>query len=349
LATIFCFNHLLFYATSPTCPCCQEYEESFEHVLVCGSTASSSSRASALQELTIGLEKINTPEQVLEAIILGLNTWITSASDPTVRVHAPTAGSLRGGDMLLTTAFMEQHHSIGWFQFALGRISSKWDAVVRYYKKQYNDPTTVNVWAPQAILLLWKYTKSLWVNRNHFVHGKDGEEAAARLLQALHGEVKHLYETFTNNPAFLLPHHHYLFTNRTLEQRLRMPYDNITCWLRSVEDAKQALELHNNTLRTDSSRFFPRPNHSDQDSSDDTYVPSSTPSSNSQYTFFSNTVTTAPSTILDTISYDSFSLANSTTSLSSRTDMSSSGGTSQLGTGNPPSIISWSTSQSIMS
>ena len=209
-------NHL-FYATSPTCPCCQEYEESFEHVLVCGSTASSSSRASALQELTIGLEKINTPEQVLEAIILGLNTWITSASDPTVRVHAPTAGSLHGGDMLLTTAFMEQHHSIGWFQFALGRISSKWDVAVRYYKKQYNDPTTVNVWAPQAILLLWKYTKSLWVNRNHFVHGKDGEEAAGRLLQALHGEVKHLYETFTNNPAFLLPRHHYLFTNRTLE------------------------------------------------------------------------------------------------------------------------------------
>jgi hypothetical protein len=90
---------------------------------------------------------------VLEAILLGINTWIASAFDPTVRVHAPTAGSLHGGDTLLITAFMEQYHSIGWFQFALGRIISKWDAAVFYYNKQYNDPTTVNIWAPHAALL----------------------------------------------------------------------------------------------------------------------------------------------------------------------------------------------------
>jgi hypothetical protein len=106
-------QHHVFYNTSPTCPCCQEVDESFEHVLFCGSSDSCSHRNLALQELTTGLKKINTPEQVPEAIGVGMTAWITSFSDPSVRVHAPTAGSLWGGVMLLTTAFMEQHHSIG--------------------------------------------------------------------------------------------------------------------------------------------------------------------------------------------------------------------------------------------
>jgi hypothetical protein len=283
----------VFYNASPTCPCCQEVDESFEYVLVCGSSDSSSHRNQSLQDLTNELKKINTPEKVLEAILVGMEAWITSSLDPSVRVRAPTAGSLRGGDMLLTTAFMEQHHSIGWYQFALGRISSKWEVAVRYYNKQHADPTTANVWAPQAILILWKYTKSLWLHRNKIVHGRNGEETAARLLRDLHEEVRQLYDTFQANPAFLLPRHHYLFTNRSLDQRLRMPYDNITCWLRSVEEAQQALNLHESILRNNYSRFFSRPHINDNDSFDETYVPSSTSDSTSYVTSLSHTASTA--------------------------------------------------------
>jgi hypothetical protein len=43
----------------------------------------------------------------------------------------------------------------------------------------------------------------------------------------------------------VLPQHAYLFFSQTLEQRLRLTYDNLTCLLHSVEDAKQALTHHN--------------------------------------------------------------------------------------------------------
>jgi hypothetical protein len=61
----------LFYDTPPTCPSCQEVDESFEHALTCGSSASCTQRDLALQELNTGVKKINTPEQVIEAIITG--------------------------------------------------------------------------------------------------------------------------------------------------------------------------------------------------------------------------------------------------------------------------------------
>jgi hypothetical protein len=215
-------------------------------------------------------------------------------------------------------------------------MSSKWEAAVRYYNKQHADPNTANIWASQAVLLIWKYTKSLLIHRNQIVHGRNGEETAARLLHELHEEVKHLYETFEANPAFLLPRHHYLFTNRSLDQRLRTPYDNITCLLCSVEEAQQALILHESILHNISSRFFSRPHINDYDSSDDTYVPSSTSGSTSHFTSLSNTASTAFLTTLDASSFDSFSLDSSTTSPFSCTDKSSSSDTSHSGAGNPP-------------
>ncbi len=142
-----------------------------------------------------------------------------------------------------------------------------------FYNKQHNNPTTANIWAPQAILLFWKYTRSLWIHRNQIVHGKDVEEAAARILQELQDVVRQLYESFDTNPAIRLPRHHYLFTTRSLEQCLQMPYDNITCWLHSVEEAQQALALHESLQHRNSSRFFPQYHADNHDSSDDSYVP----------------------------------------------------------------------------
>jgi hypothetical protein len=338
----------LYYNASPVCPCCQEAEESFEHVLTCHSDLSSIQREQSLQALIKGLQLINTPEKVIEAMVAGTEAWIASSVNTIGRVHAPTAGSLNSGDILLTTAFTEQYHSIGWYHFTLGRISSKWDAAVRCYRGQLDNLAMTNVWATQAILLMWQYMRSIWTHRNSVVHGKDSEEAASRLLQHLHQEVERLYEEFRVNPAMLLSRHHHLFTSRTLEQRLRMPYDNITSWLRSVENARQDLALHISLLRSNSSGFFPPPSMTDDDSTDASYMPSLSSSSSSQATSLTDTTSTASLTTI-TSSSSHVSLTSSSTSHSSTSDMSHFTRSSHTSTGDPPSIISWSTSQSNMS
>ncbi len=41
--------------------------------------------------------------------------WINNQGAEQHPAHAPTVGSLRGPDVLLTTAFTEQYNSIGWY------------------------------------------------------------------------------------------------------------------------------------------------------------------------------------------------------------------------------------------
>ncbi len=49
---------------------------------------------------------------------------------PSSQSWDPTYGSLAGPDILLTNAYYEQFHKLGWFQFCLGRITLKWSHTV---------------------------------------------------------------------------------------------------------------------------------------------------------------------------------------------------------------------------
>lgn len=64
----------------------------------------------------------------------GITVWISNHDATQRPVHASTVGSIRGPDMLSTTAFIEQYHSIGWHQLFTGRLSHKWGAAVALYQ-----------------------------------------------------------------------------------------------------------------------------------------------------------------------------------------------------------------------
>ena len=51
--------------------------------------------------------------------------WIQKQGAGQHPVHAPTVGLLRGPDILLTAAFTEQYHSIGWTHMFMGLLSKK--------------------------------------------------------------------------------------------------------------------------------------------------------------------------------------------------------------------------------
>ncbi len=97
--------------------------------------------------------------------------WLKWQEVPDCPVHALTAGSLIGTDMLITMAFHEQFNTIGWHNMFHGRISKLWGrAVCEITKNPYSSFATT--WSAQTILYLWKYARSLWTHRNQVVHGK---------------------------------------------------------------------------------------------------------------------------------------------------------------------------------
>jgi hypothetical protein len=273
-------NHK-YYNKSPTCPWCSTMDKPFSHVLSCSSTLSTEHRNQALQELRKDLQCINTPSDVIEALCHGTNMWLHRQTDPDYVVRALTAGSHKGTDMLLTMAFNEQFHTIGWHNLFYGRLSILWGrAVSQLTTSTYSSLSTT--WTAQSILYLWKYLRSIWMHRNQVVHGKTDQEIADKIRASTHDRVRTLYATFRSNPDFILSRHHYLFTNRSLTHRLNLDIESLQCWLRSVKSVQQDLEHHNTNLRLQSNRFFApfyaigRARHqTSSSSSDSTYSPSS--------------------------------------------------------------------------
>jgi hypothetical protein len=170
------------------------------------------------------------------------------------------------------------------------------------------------------------------------VHGATDQEVAAKLRQTLDDQARSLYHTFHTSPHFILPRHHYLFTSRTLELRLRLDYDSLSCWLNSVTDAQQALLHHNNQQSINASRFFApfylagRRNNNNQESTDSEYSIHTSSDTDTDYTSLTATEFTSSSSSID--SSFSFSSQQSTRSAHS------------INSDAPPSIISWGASQS---
>jgi hypothetical protein len=276
--------------------------------------------------------------------------WMKRQMVPDCPVHALTAGSLIGTDMLITMAFHEQFNNIGWHNMFHGRISKLWGrAVCEIIKIPYlSFAITLSA---QTMLYLWKYARSLWIHRNQVVHGKTDQEIAAKIRETSHNQVRDLYTQFQTNPTFILSCHHYLFTSRSLEQRLKMDIDSITCWLRSVEDAKRALEYHNTQLRLQSNTFFApfyaigraraRPHSS---SSDSDYSMSTHDTSSHEPSTTTNSTSSMDSYWQSREDDQLSTTTTSANSLDNSTDTSSLGTFISTDSNDPPSIISWSTS-----
>ncbi len=152
--------------------------------------------------------------------------------------------------------------------------------------------------------------------------------------------MRTLYDEHQSNPNIILPRHQHLFTSRTLDQRLQHNYDNITCWIRSVNEAKLALAHHVQQLRVQSSSFFTPAQFisharlTEEDSSSESYILSSN-ASISTYTTLYTTTTQENSSVQQSLSS---TVITNTSFLSINNQHSYSS--------DPPSVISWDASTS---
>jgi len=285
-------QNLMYYGGDSTCPICKSAEETLLHVFTCPHASAVTTRQQSLQTLLSTLETAHTPSPVLDAIRHGFTSWHLQPTGSHAR--ALTAGSLRGPDAVLTSAFHEQFCNLGWYHFCLGRVSKKWAAAVIQFTLPDRHPYTPLHWTSLLISALWKYSKSLWAYRNTVVHGATIEEQAQRMISSLHTSTTNRYTEFRANPQLVLPRHAYLFTSRPLEERLRAPYDTLAAWNRSVEEAIQVAQHHLASLRRAATLFFPSSQPSTMTDSDSTFSYES--HSTLDTLSFAPTTTTAAST-----------------------------------------------------
>jgi len=245
-------QNFLLYKSTPLCPLCNDYEETFQHVLQCREASASTHRAAQLHTLEIHLINIQTPREIVRAILHGFREWQYSRQ----RSRALTFGSVYGPDVLLTSAYHEQFHDIGWLNFSLGRISQIWEKAAGAYWSQESKLVDLPYWSSQLIAALWHCTKALWGFRNQSVHGFTSEEEAQIILGKLQEQVRQHYISFSDNSAYILPRHHHLFTSRSLQERLQYSYDHLVYWLRSVDEARNILAFQESHLQSSSQQFF---------------------------------------------------------------------------------------------
>jgi len=120
----------LLYNTNPLCPLCEISEETFEHVLTCSDARASNHRDEQLQQLKRSLGVNGTPTVIINYIMQGFQHWINPISSTS---RAPTYSSVNGPEVLLTAAYHEQFHELGWHQCSLGRISTIWVRAVETF------------------------------------------------------------------------------------------------------------------------------------------------------------------------------------------------------------------------
>jgi len=283
-------NHL-FYGTSSLCPICRQAEETLQHVFTCNHSSASAHRTLCLDKMFRTLENAQTPQPVLDSLKYGFHTWMENPTRQGVR--APTAGSLRGPDAVLTSAFTEQYQNIGWFHMCLGRVSKKWSKAVLQYTLPARLPYTETHWTSILVSAAWQLSRSLWKFWNEVVHGATIEEQAQRILEKLRQSTITHYSAYQANPGFILLCFQSLFTSRSLEERLQLLYDNLAAWNRSVEEAIQVTRQHEAATREYTQAFFPQNTTSHGSSESDSTYSLEDQSSIDTISFYPTTTTEA--------------------------------------------------------
>jgi hypothetical protein len=223
-----------YYKTSPICPCCLKDTETFQHILNCPSKSAHEIRTEARDTVQQTLEQIFTPSQMTAVIV-------SQAYDP------PKAISSTIHQQILLVS--KAQNSIGWHNFVLSWISTKWRLL---YEKLYTPSKNPkpSVWSSKLISALWTYVHSIWKGRNQIAHGKTINEQTEKHLRESHLTVTCLYNDIIADPLLVLQHLCYLI-NRPLPALLQMSEDATNCWIATIEEAKRTQALiHKNSAQS---------------------------------------------------------------------------------------------------
>lgn len=102
--------------------------------------------------------------------------------------------------------------------------------------KSTNCPSPT-AWTTTLISLILDFSFLLWEFKNGILRGRPVAEREANERETLNNEITKAYEAF-HKDRFIVPHNFcYLFSSKSLQQKVLQDYDSLQCWLLSYREA----------------------------------------------------------------------------------------------------------------
>ena len=178
------------------------------------------------------LQRIKTPQKIIECIQHGLTKW-ESLNQESITMSAPTYGSVRPLDIALTQAFRDQTKHIGWEHFLKGRISIHWCKAFHIGSPKSQEDATS--WGAELITHLLMYSSSLWKFRNGILHGHNAAESRLKEQEKIHLAISTAYSAYEQDKFVISRSLSSLF-EKPIEYLLKADLDQQQCWLRTYEE-----------------------------------------------------------------------------------------------------------------
>jgi hypothetical protein len=225
-----------FYRKSDLCPCCAGHPETLTHVFTCQSPEVAEFRTKQQEILWHNLSLIQTPDEILDAIKLGI---LSLNREPTSKDTCPP---------------VFQHQSrLGWEAFLRGRISFMWRSA--FNPDADFDDKNSKKWAGQLTLYLLQYSQQLWTFRCGVLKGHNKEENRQKHREELLNQVQSAYEEFAKDPFHIPSDWRHMF-HRPFLSLVQSDRDTLACWLRSYSEACQQQMLLTQQHQRHSVAFF---------------------------------------------------------------------------------------------
>lgn len=183
---------------APTCPCCNDQEESLDHMLKCPDERMETARNMAIATWSSKLiesSQLKTPEPITAALRLGLQQWFSDTP------HTPP-----GAPPHVQTAFRSQTE-IGWKNLLKGRVSDSWaSARTALWPPGTTGFGTNERWLRLLVKTTWEIFSTIWITRNGILYGATQEEQEEMQRQTLMQRIELIFSTerFHLHPRYFL-------------------------------------------------------------------------------------------------------------------------------------------------
>ena len=222
---------------SPRCPLCLHVDdEDARHVPICPAEVAVQARREGLLRLQTKLEQLETHPEITNCLVQGIRFRHQSFTQ-----HATPD----------TAQAAHDQDQIGWESLLEGRIASEWTEIQdRHYTSQ-RSRRCPSLWAQRVVEALWEYTHSLWTTRCTTINDMEKAQALHTLKQTTNERIIQLYNDYL--PQNFAANDRYLFTDKTLTERLASNQTTKETWLQAVEwaidIAREATENENHQMR----------------------------------------------------------------------------------------------------
>jgi hypothetical protein len=170
---------------------CNGLWEDTNHVLQCRSDTRHTARTAATATFREHLKKQHTPDILANVICECMDAWLTKQRMAPPSLQNPDDPILQA----LATAFQSQR-KIGWDQFFRGRIATDWKTAIGIYynERRPGNAFTPDQWMRTTIDALWKFSMTLWRQRNASLHGENSILSLERIRKETAAKAANVYQ-----------------------------------------------------------------------------------------------------------------------------------------------------------